>query len=248
MSLADLGVYGVAFRITAIVTIFLSLISTSFVPIIYKNYKNENTKKDVVAIYRYTFFASFLLIAFLSIFSNEILFIIATPEYYKGNIILPFLLLSVFFMQFSNLFLGLSIVAKTRTIAIINFTGSILSVILNLLLIPYLGLLGAALSASAVALTVFIIQFHFSQKYFYIPVKYQSFVYCFCISLVFIVVTNILFQSFNYTGVFVKTLVYLAYILINIRLSGIVEFHEFKILLNKIRAITKKSDQKTTSK
>ena len=64
---------------------------------------------------------------------------------------------------------GLSIAKRTGMIALINITGAILNTLLNLLLIPYFGIEGAALATLMPTSTVFCLFLYFSQKTYPVP-------------------------------------------------------------------------------
>jgi O-antigen/teichoic acid export membrane protein len=184
LSLSELGIYAVSFRIASIPLVFMGIVNSSFVPLVYNKYKNSDIKSELEKIYRYVFFIGFAGITFLSIFSVELLGIITTPEYLQAYRIMPFLLLSGFLMQFANMFLGLNLAEKTNIIAYIYVLGFIVSLAFNFVLIPQLGIFGAAITSSFVALIIFSLQLYFSQKHFYIEIKYQPLLFCALISII----------------------------------------------------------------
>jgi len=184
LSLSELGIYGVSFRIASIPLVFMGIVNSSFVPLVYNKYKNSGIKAELEKIYRYVFFIGFAGITFISIFSVELLSIITTPEYLPAYRVMPFLLLSGFLMQFANMFLGLSLAEKTNKIAFIYLFGLIVSFAVNFILIPVLGIFGAAISSSLVALIIFSLQFHFSQKHYFVEIKYQPFLICTLVSII----------------------------------------------------------------
>jgi O-antigen/teichoic acid export membrane protein len=237
LSLSELGIYGVSFRIASIPLVFMGIVNSSFVPLVYNKYKNSDIKAELEKIYRYVFFIGFAGITFISIFSVELLGIITTPEYLSAYRVMPFLLLSGFLMQFANMFLGLSLAEKTNIIACIYVFGLIVSFAVNFILIPVLGILGAAISSSFVALIIFSLQFHFSQKHYFVEFKYQPFLICTLVSIIaalsvyFIKIENLLI---SYT---VKMLLFGIYFFTCIGLSKIVSWKAL------IRKSTAKKDE-----
>jgi len=185
LSLSELGIYGVAYRISSIPLIFIGFVTSSFVPLMYTKYKSTEIKSELEKIYRYTFFIGFVIITAISIFSLELFAIITTPEYDIAYKVAPFLLFSGFLMQFSTMFLGLSLTGKTKIIAYIYIFGFVVSVISNILFIPIFGIMGAGIANSTVAIIVFSLQFYFSQKTYTIHFNYKSYILVFLISLTF---------------------------------------------------------------
>jgi O-antigen/teichoic acid export membrane protein len=184
LGLSDLGVYAVAFRVGAIPMALIGLVGASLVPVIYNNFKDESVKADLEKIYRLTFFGAFVLMTLMTAFSAELIALLATADYARAGLVLPFLMLAGFFLQFANLFPGLAIRKKTSAIALIYIGGLLLSVAGNLLLIPMIGLPGAALASAFSALAIFMVQFFLSQKHYPVPVpirKYALFLILSCL-------------------------------------------------------------------
>jgi len=171
LGLSDLGVYAVGSRIAAIPVVLTGVVASSFVPIVYNRYKDSPIKNDMRRIYHYVFFAGMALIALISIFSSELIRIIATPEYNRAIKVIPFLLTAGFLMQYSNIFMGIVLAKKTPVIAGIYLSGLVISILLNLLLIPAAGITGAAVATAITGSVIFGLQWHYSQKYFPVDIR-----------------------------------------------------------------------------
>ncbi len=189
LSLSDLGIYGVCFRVASIPVTVMGFISASFIPVVYKAYMEENTKKELEIIYRFTFLFGCLAITCISIFSHDILNLMTTPEYAAGFKVIPFLLLSGFLLQFSTMFLGLNLISKTKITAFIYVLGCVLSLFLNFWLIPVFGILGAGITSALISSVILYSQFYFSQKYFYVPFNLRPYFIGSIVSGLFIFLT-----------------------------------------------------------
>jgi O-antigen/teichoic acid export membrane protein len=64
---------------------------------------------------------------------------------------------------------GLAIEKRTRLIAGINVVGSVLNIALNYVLIPYMGILGAAVATAVSGLVIFLLTMQQSQKMYNVP-------------------------------------------------------------------------------
>jgi O-antigen/teichoic acid export membrane protein len=171
LGLSDLGVYAVGSRIAAIPIVLTGVIASSFVPIVYTRYKESPIKNDMRKIYHYVFFAGLALIALISIFSSELIRIIATPDYIGAITVIPFLLTAGFLMQYANMFMGITLAKKTPLIAAIYLSGLAISILLNLTLIPLAGITGAAVATAITGSVIFVLQWHFSQKYYFVEIR-----------------------------------------------------------------------------
>lgn len=226
LSLSELGIYGVSYRIASIPVVLMGIVNSSFVPLVYNKYKDLQIKTDLEKIYRIVFFIGFTVITTISIFSYELLEIITTPDYISAYKIMPFLLLSGFIMQFANMFLGLSITEKTKYIASIYLTGLMVSIITNILLIPQIGIMGAAITSSLVAVIILVIQVYLSQKYYYIEIKFKPYIATAILSAIMISIILIIPAQNSEMLVLMKIALAFTYFFICIRLIKIVRFTE----------------------
>jgi Na+-driven multidrug efflux pump len=64
---------------------------------------------------------------------------------------------------------GMDIAKKTKGISAINITAGLINIPLNFLLIPYLGIMGAALATLCSSLLMFALYAYFSQKLYFVP-------------------------------------------------------------------------------
>lgn len=174
LSLSDLGVYAVAFRIAAIPVVIMNIVNSSLMPLIYKHYR-DNIGRDLRRIYHYVFVGGVAVITLLSLLSKPIIAFITTPEYYAAAGVLPLLLFSGFIIQYASLFAGISLAEKTGITALIYTGGLILNLTLNYFLIPSLGITGAGWSALASATLILALQSYFSEKYFSVMGKREDF-------------------------------------------------------------------------
>jgi O-antigen/teichoic acid export membrane protein len=90
--------------------------------------------------------------------------------------VVPFLLLGTVFSSFST-FLGTNYIAAKQTKGVFKTSiyGGVVSTILNLILIPLFGIIGAGISSMLSFFTVFIIRFYDTKKYIDMNIKWSVF-------------------------------------------------------------------------
>lgn len=158
-SLDIVGNYSLAYKISNIVKLLIvQSFAQAFVYIYFKQMDNEKN-------YRFfsktmTYF-SFLLVALglaIVLFSKEIIVLLAqNADYYDSYLILPFLILSVSFAGLRQmLVLPLNKYKKTKIISLVTISAGLLNVGLNVLFIPLLGGVGAAIATALAQLAVVI--------------------------------------------------------------------------------------------
>ena len=174
LSLEEVGLYGLAFRVSSVVSLVMIGFQNALTPLIYNNYSKPKTPRELASIFRIFTAIALLIFLTLSIFSNEIFHWFLPPNYYQASrlviLIVPAILLSSMYI-FAP---GIDLLKKTHLILWINFSGAILNVLLNYLLIPKLGTIGAAtatLSGYAASFTTYM---SFSQKFYYVPHDFKK--------------------------------------------------------------------------
>jgi O-antigen/teichoic acid export membrane protein len=82
---------------------------------------------------------------------------------------------------------GLDIEKKTKTIAMINIVSAVMNILLNILLIPFLGIMGSALATLISSSLLFLIYMTLSQKIYAIPYTWEKIVFA-CLLSAFIII------------------------------------------------------------
>lgn len=156
-SLADVGSFSVAFKISSIVQfVVLAPFFTSY-SYDYYRYMN-NPSKDRYYIKSFTYFIFLMSIAGIGIvlFSKEVIFVLAAGDssFYQAIPLIPIMIIGTIFSGMRMVFtLPLQKVKRTRKISsVLIFTG-VLNFSLNLLVIPYWGKTGAAITTVISQLT-----------------------------------------------------------------------------------------------
>jgi len=123
----------------------------------------------------------------ISLFSREILRLFTTPPYYGAWAIIPVLAVASVCSKMYIFAPGLDIEKKTKRIALINIAAAVVNVVLNLFLIPHLGILGSALATLISSVILFFAYMHMSQKFYPIPYRWGVILpACFAAALVIV--------------------------------------------------------------
>lgn len=225
LGLAANGIYAVASKIPGVITIINSIFFQAWQ--ISAIEESENRKVSTFQSNIFNTF-SFVTLSSTSLIIVNLKLIISNfvgEDYYISWMIVPFLLLSVVFSGFSS-FLGTNyIVTKnTKGILLTTIYGAVGNILLNLVLIPPLGLKGAALSTLFSFVLVFIIRLKEVKKTTMLKVDWLNFYLT--LTLIFIQI-GVLFLGFDQEY------------LLNLSLFFIITVINLKYL-NKIKTLSKK--------
>ena len=163
------GIYGANYKLAVIMTLFIQAFRYSFEPFFFSQAKEKNSKQVYADVLKY--FVILGLIIFLGVmFYLDIVKILIDSRYHEGLGIVPYVLLAnLFFGIFFSLSLWYKLTDNTRFGAYIAIVGVIITVVLNILLVPIFGYMGAAYSVLACFFVITVISYIAGQKYYPVP-------------------------------------------------------------------------------
>jgi O-antigen/teichoic acid export membrane protein len=171
MTQADVGLFGAGFRIASIGGVALVGLQMAFVPLLYSNAKRPEAPAEIARVFQYFVGAAALFCVTAALFAQEIARIVLTPAYAKSAGVIPLLAPAVIFANMTMFAPGLSLAKRTRQLAVVVSIGALANGALNALLVPMLGIRGAALSTLLSAAATFGVLLMLSQRYFAMPLR-----------------------------------------------------------------------------
>lgn len=175
----QLGIYGFNYKFAMLVSMFLQAYRFAAEPLFFKHAEKSDSKQILATTMKY--YTICVCVIFLSIvlFLPLIkqLFIIYSPNsaaYFVGADIIPILLMANIFLGiYFNISTWYKITDKTYVGAIISIVGAVVTIVMNIWLVPKIGYFGAAWSTLACYLSMVIIGYATEQKYYPIPYNYK---------------------------------------------------------------------------
>ena len=170
LGLNSVGIYSAACSFGSLIQLFVNPLQLILFPELSKLY--DENKMDEVRIYMSHSLRYFLIISIpavfgLSAFAKPLLGIFTTEDFLSGWFVIPVIAFSGLLAGIVQIFVNtLLIVKKTKVSTYINFAAAVLNVLFNLLLIPLVGIVGAALSTLFSYFFMAILCTHLSLKYF----------------------------------------------------------------------------------
>lgn len=148
VTLSQIGIYSVAYTLAYSVSIVIQSGYRAFEPEIFKQYGSANFKVFIEKIQRVFMFVVFVFAATLSVFAKDVLRIMTKGDFINGYLIIPIILLGVI-LTAQNAILGSVIIAEknTKLSSSSTIAGGAVSIIFNLMLVPYYGIYCAAIAS-----------------------------------------------------------------------------------------------------
>lgn len=188
-SLGVVGLYSLAYQFGSIVVV---LVVQPFQLIWFPTAMEMRGKVELKALFKRVL-TYFLLIACwiglgVSLFSREVLYLMAKPAYYESQWYVPWIALSyVFYGAYLIVDTGIFLVDRTSYVIWILGSSALANILLNFLLIPPWGALGAAVATLLSYALLFLIAYQVNQRVFPLQYEWGRVLKIFCVSLVLMV-------------------------------------------------------------
>ncbi len=143
-AMIQIGIYGACYKLSILMTLFIQMFRYAAEPFFFSQIKNENAKEVYADVMKYFViicsFIFLLIMLFIDLFKNFI-----GADFHEGLKIVPILLLANMSLGiFFNLSIWYKLSGQTKYGAWLAVFGAVITIALNLLLIPLFGYLGAA--------------------------------------------------------------------------------------------------------
>lgn len=211
------GVYSVAYKIPSILLIIQTIFNQAWGISAIKEFNKEDGDeffKKVYSIYNIIMVISCSLLIVLTKILARLLY---SNEFYTAWKYMPFLMISIVFGALSGVLGGIFSAAKdTKTLGITTALGAGLNVVLNMFLIKYIGVIGAAIATAFSIFLVWMIRLLKVKKYINLNLKLKVDIMAYIIlviqSLLFICISNnLILYSIEIILLFIEIILYKNY-------------------------------------
>lgn len=243
-NLTELGLYSIGINIASLIVFFSYALGQAWSPQVMKIYFDSKRifHKFVPRFFVYYLLFFFILAALISVFSQEILHIFTTPKFFAASrVVGPLALAMVFSSSNQVTSIGLTISRKTKYFAFYTFLAALLNIILNFILIPKHGMVGAAWATTFSYLFLTIAYYLAGNRFIRLDIDWQKVIKLVLLSLVIILVAPFSWKFSFSINLSIK-IVELVIWLILLYLVGVVEKQEInylKIFLKRFLKIAK---------
>ncbi len=156
LGLAVLGIYQANYRLGFVMMVFVSLFEYAWRPFFLRQAKTDDTRARHLFSRVFTYFMMIALTAFLGL-SFALPYLVSTPiyhgrrllkpEYLTGMSIIPVVLFAYIFQgMYTNFIAGIYIKEHNKVLPFITGLGALVNIVSNIVLIPRMGIMGAALA------------------------------------------------------------------------------------------------------
>ncbi|MEO7989848.1 MAG: oligosaccharide flippase family protein [Chryseolinea sp.] len=168
----DAGIYSLGAKLANTIKVFLiTAIWLALMPTVYRMMNDPQNKRFYSKVMTYLGFVVIIFVMIFSFFGKEMVMLLAKDKmYWDAYLVIPVVSLGIFFAMLKDVSLiGLNITKKTKSIATVTIAITLVNLGLNILLVPYMGMLGAAFSGLIAQFLFFVIIYAVAQKHYKIP-------------------------------------------------------------------------------
>lgn len=169
----ELGIFGNIYRLAVLITIMIQAFRMAAEPFFFNRSKDEDAPRTYARVMKFFVIASCFMFLFISLYIDVFRwFFIAINKtaWVEGLGIVPLLALgNVFLGIYYNLSIWYKLKNKNMLGALITLSGAIITIVLNILLIPKFHYLGAAIATFSCYLFMMVVSYLLGQKYYPVP-------------------------------------------------------------------------------
>ena len=169
LGLSSVGVYSASYAIGNLVNLFVMPIQMILFPELSKLFDNgdiDKVKTYLSYSMRYFLFIAIPAVFGLYVLSKPILNILTTSEFASGSIVIPIIALSGLLAGVFQIVINITLIVKKTTFNMyIQIVAALLNIVFNFVLIPSIGILGAAIATLISYILMVIACIHISFKH-----------------------------------------------------------------------------------
>lgn len=194
IAMDELGIYAACYKLAIFMTLFSTAFRLGIEPFFFSHSENRNARETYAQITKYfTIFGSFILVCVMVFADLLKVLLIRNEAYWEAMSIVPIILLANLFLGiYYNLSVWYKVTDRTKFGGYISVIAAILTIVINLLLIPEIGYTGAAISTLVAYGSMMFLSYYWGQKYYPIPYNLRK--------LVLYILLAIGFSSISFYG------------------------------------------------
>ncbi|WP_062351798.1 oligosaccharide flippase family protein [Bacillus kwashiorkori] len=226
------GLYAVASKIPSILNIVNSIFFQAWQMSAIEEAKSEDKSKFYSNVFNVFSLTMLVFTSLLLIHLKFIMGFLVADTYFASWKYVPFLLLGVVFSSFSG-FLGTNYIAAKKTSGVFktSFIGAIINIAANIMLIPIIGINGAAIGTMISFAVIWILRIIDTKQFVSIKMNVRKLLLA--LIIIFIQI-GVLYQSFKFEYL-IQISLFLILILVN--------YNEFRIVLKKMIGIIRNKNK-----
>lgn len=172
----DVARYGACYKLGVFMVLFRMAYTLGIEPFFFSYAKNDDAPTKYATITKYFVLCGSLMMLVIIVFADFIKqFYITNENFWSAMEIVPYIILANLMLGiYTNLSVWYKLQDKTKIGAYISVAGAVVTVLFNFILIPYLGILGSAITTLIAYAFMMTVSYMLGQKSYPIPYDKKS--------------------------------------------------------------------------
>lgn len=168
----QLGIYGACYKLSIIISLFIQAFRYAAEPFFFSKFNDLDAKQQYARVTTYFSIIVFWVFLFVMLYLDIFKYFIQDEAYWTGLDIVPILLMAYIFLgTYYNLSVWYKLTDKTSYGAAISIVGALITIGLNVWLIPTIGFRGSAWATFAAYGIMMLLSYTLGQKFY--PIRYN---------------------------------------------------------------------------
>jgi len=199
---SEMGKYSACYKLALFMTLFATAFRMGIEPFFFSHSETKNPQKAYAQITNYFVVLGSIILLGVVVFADVLKVIIVSDEsYWDAMSIVPLIVLASFFLGiYHNLSVWYKITDRTKFGAYISLIGAVLTIVINLVFIPYFGYMASAVATLVAYGSMMILSFALGRMYYPIPYNFRKIIFYLGISILFSFVSFYIFDRNLYAG------------------------------------------------
>ncbi|NAS10933.1 lipopolysaccharide biosynthesis protein [Poritiphilus flavus] len=184
---SEVGKYAACYKIALFMTLFATAFRLGIEPFFFSHSSTENPQKAYAQITNYFVILGSVILLTVVVFADLLKrIVVPNSDYWEAMPIVPIILLASFCLGiYHNLSVWYKVTDRTRFGAFISMTGAVITILLNVFLIPKIGYYASALATLAAYGSMMTLSYLLGRKYYPVPYNFRKIVFYLGLSVIF---------------------------------------------------------------
>lgn len=166
----EIGVYGGCYKLAILMSLFIQAYRFAAEPFFFSQLKEKEPKKTYAKVMNYFVMLCCILYLMVNLYLDVFKHFIANPAFWVGLKIVPIIMLANLFLGiYVNLSMWYKLSGQTMFGVWFSVVGALITIVMNILLIPTYGYMASAWTTLAAYFTMCLVSYIVGRKYFPIP-------------------------------------------------------------------------------
>ncbi|MCF6169010.1 polysaccharide biosynthesis C-terminal domain-containing protein [Lutibacter sp.] len=165
-----MGIYAACYKLAIFMNLYIMAFRLGAEPFFFNHSDHKNAKEIYARILNYFIIIGSLVFVGIVVFIDFLKQLFINQQYWEAIVIVPIILLANLFLGvYHNLAIWYKLTDKTRYAMLFSITGALITIILNLVLIPKIGFIASAWATLAAYGTMMVLSYFIGKKHYPVP-------------------------------------------------------------------------------